>query len=722
MRFLVELNSFYVPCPVRSMHRKGENKLKKWFCLLLSLTLLLGCMAAPAGADTGMYERILQKIKPTATPEPAAEEETAPPSETPAPEASGPEASAPETEEPAGKDAPSDAEPDGFAGGYIRVPAGTPAYGKVNAAAPAGYFAEDAHAWADPAGRGWAKISFTDKAKKAVRTLYLPLSGVKVLSGAETTKLTVSLMMAKAAKQDGHYLPTAKFSEAAVPKVTPTPNPTRVPAPTDAPPAPTAPAAPTEEPAGFASCYLSIPAGTEGYAKAALSARVGYFPKAATVYAEEMGNGWFRAYYADTATRKAASVCICPAEFQVLSGTETAKMTALLLLAKAPVRDGHPLANAEFKKTSGTMTPSPTPAPALSVAVSVSAWEVSLGDQVVLTASVQGAEGKNVLWQWECSLDGRSDWKSPGLPGEQTDTLSFGATKGLLAFSYRCRAVVGKKTLYSEPVKVRWDGTQAMPVYRALLIGQSNYAAPLSRLTGTVHDANTMAGMLGGLSNSFSTRVVTDRTASQIRSDIRSAFAGAAPRDVSLLFYSGHGCADEGAERGALMGVDGSKLTMASLARELSQVSGRVIVVFDSCYSGASVSEKGSVSEETLSAILSGVVSAFSYYNKRSSDVKAGELADGKFVVLAAARIDELSGETRINGYRCGIFTYALTMGMGCTYPSGAYMGVMPADDGDLQVTLGEIYQYAYREALRLYPMQHAVCYGNRAEVLFSRK
>ncbi len=32
------------------------------------------------------------------------------------------------------------------------------------------------------------------------------------------------------------------------------------------------------------------------------------------------------------------------------------------------------------------------------------------------------------------------------------------------------------------------------------------------------------------------------RTASQIRSDIRSAFAGAAPRDVSLLFYSGHGC------------------------------------------------------------------------------------------------------------------------------------------------------------------------------------
>ena len=259
----------------------------------------------------------------------------------------------------------------------------------------------------------------------------------------------------------------------------------------------------------------------------------------------------------------------------------------------------------------------------------------------------------------------------------------------------------------------------------ALVIGQWHYAAPLGPLPGSLNDARAVRGMLTGLSNRFSAAMASDLTADQIRRAVRTAFSGAKDQDVSLLYYSGHGGSEEGTGKGALLGVDSSALTFADLAEILSGVKGRVIVILDSCYSGAAIAAKGaSRGGNPLDAFLKDAVSSFSGYTLSPEGIskRSGELAASKFIVLAAATEEEVAGETILDGYRCGIFTYSMLKGLGCVYPDGAYTGAMPADDGDLDVTLQEIYSYAYREANRIYSYQHVVYYGTGSEVLFSRK
>lgn len=259
----------------------------------------------------------------------------------------------------------------------------------------------------------------------------------------------------------------------------------------------------------------------------------------------------------------------------------------------------------------------------------------------------------------------------------------------------------------------------------ALVIGQWHYAAPLGPLPGCINDAGAVRGMLEGLSNRFNTVLASDLTADQMRRAIRTAFSGAKDQDVSLLYYSGHGGDEEGTGKGALLGVDGSALTIADLAEILSGVKGRVIVILDSCYSGAAIAAKGAFrGGSPLDAFLKEIVSGFSGYTLSPDGIsmRSGELAVPKFIVLAAATEEEAAGETVLDGYRCGIFTYSMLKGLGCVYPDGAYTGAMPADNGDLEVTLQELYSYAYLEANRIYSYQHVVYYGNGAETLFSRK
>ena len=259
----------------------------------------------------------------------------------------------------------------------------------------------------------------------------------------------------------------------------------------------------------------------------------------------------------------------------------------------------------------------------------------------------------------------------------------------------------------------------------ALVIGQTNYIE-YSTLPGCRNDVIAVRGMLTGLSHPFSTTLVTDLTADQMRAAIRSVFSSAKDEDVSLLYYSGHGKWDvETGNHGALVGVDSSLLTFADLAETLSGVKGRVIIILDSCYSGAAIDARGTKrgSQDPLDAFLQDAIASFSGYTQPSDGFrkKSGELAASKFIVIAAARYYEEAGEGPIDGYRCGVFTYSLLKGLGCAYPAGAYSGSMPADNGDLRVTLQETYDYTYAEANRIWSVQHAAYYGNDAEVLFRR-
>ena len=257
--------------------------------------------------------------------------------------------------------------------------------------------------------------------------------------------------------------------------------------------------------------------------------------------------------------------------------------------------------------------------------------------------------------------------------------------------------------------------------YRALCVGQNTYSS--SPLQGCVNDMNALAGMLKGLSNSFTVTKLSNATASQILNKIPKAFSGATDYDVSLFSYSGHGvdAGGSGTYQGALVGVDDSFLTLNELATALSKVPGRVIVILDSCHSGSAI--KGTTPDE-IEAFNRAAIEAFSGYwleGDGGSGTRMGELKQSKFVVITAASYDESSWDGKYDGsgYSQGAFSAALIKGMGCTYPKGAYSGTMPADrNNDGKITLKELYDYAYQTAIS-WANQHAQYYGVDSKVLF---
>ena len=662
-----------------------------------------------------------------------------------------------------------------FTEGYVQVASGTQAYSEPSASASvAGVFQKKCTVYASAAGDGWLEVAFYAGQKTWV--LYVPESAAQQVSGA--AELKAALIRLKAPRYNGWPLPTVSFKtgEAATKTRTPEPTAAATPEPTAAAtpeptvaatPEPTAtpaaagqtatqtPAAATSAPAvdtfeGFEKGYIQVPKGTAAYTAPSSGVTAGYFTKAASVYAVPAGNGWLEAAFLQYGTKKTMTVYLPAGAVTLLSEKDTLLLKVALAKAGAPkYGDGYlntvrftegsataaPAASATPTPDAGTAeeeetaeaTPVPTATPVQrGVTVTASAEEAKAGETVTLTAAVSGVRG-TLNYQWQHSQDGET-WKASTLSGAKTRTLSFTATEELLSESYRCLVVINAtEALISDAVSIAFDdGTR--PKYRALLIGQSNYAAPLAALPGCQNDVSAMRGMLTGLTNGFTVSTAANLTGDQIRSAVRSAFSGAKEQDVSLFYYSGHGSAESGTGRGALMGLDNDMVTMAELASILSGVNGRVIVILDSCYSGAAVTSKGETllksksASDPLDTFLQDVISSFSGIGRSYGfTAKSGELAVSKFVVLAAARYAEISGEGTIDGYRCGVFTYSLLKGMGCTYPVGAYKGSMPADNGDQEVTLMEIYSYAYREANSIYSPQHVVYYGPDEEVLFRR-
>ncbi len=265
--------------------------------------------------------------------------------------------------------------------------------------------------------------------------------------------------------------------------------------------------------------------------------------------------------------------------------------------------------------------------------------------------------------------------------------------------------------------------------YRALLIGNNNYTS--SPLYGCVNDVNAMAGMLNRLSMDYTGTVVKNARKATIIDQIRKTFAGATDSDVSLFYYSGHGvdAGGSGVNQGALVGVDGNIITMRELAAELSKFRGRIIVILDSCHSGAAIG-KSQNADDVLDAFNDEVIEAFSGYyletENPESGAKSGELKQSKFIVITAASITQssLDGSFDGSGYRQGAFTAALIKGMGFAYPNGMYAVPLcfPADtNGDRKATLKELYTYAYNKAYSWTGSQRAQYYGNDNEVVFSR-
>ena len=317
--------------------------------------------------------------------------------------------------------------------------------------------------------------------------------------------------------------------------------------------------------------------------------------------------------------------------------------------------------------------------------------------------------------------------------GENTNFLiSYSLTAGY-TYYYQVRFYSSTAT-GSISLVMSADSTPTTTRYRALLIGNEDYAD--GTLPGCINDATAMNRMLSGLSNSFSCTQRNSQTAAQIKSAISTAFSGATNNDVSLFYYSGHGMgSDSSSILGALVGINYSNnyndyLTTSALASELSKVPGRVIVILDSCHSGAAINKGIEDPEASAEAFNQSVIDAFAAYDSTVyvNNEKVGELATSKFIVITACRKDQTSSSFTYtsgsnSGKSFGAFTKCFVEGCGVQYFTGSYTGSMPADsNSNNQLTVYEIYTYAQTEASALNSGQTAQYYAsNSSEVLFRR-
>ena len=270
--------------------------------------------------------------------------------------------------------------------------------------------------------------------------------------------------------------------------------------------------------------------------------------------------------------------------------------------------------------------------------------------------------------------------------------------------------------------------------YRAVVVGESAYTSA-SVLTGCVNDAAAITGMLKGLPTPYSVTTLKNASRSQIISAIRAMCSATKEGDVSLFTFSGHGIRIIDSNEnpvytnpyfGALLTVEGGKISFETLAAELSQAKGRVIVLLDSCHSGASISKSAGGTDE-LDAFTAAAIEAFAAYDTTAT--RMGDLKNSKFVVIAAASYTQSSYDGRYDGsgYYQGAFSAAIVKGLGAKYPNGARNGsAMPADkNGNKQVTLKELYDYTYQTAYNWTKSggspQRAQYYGTDSEVLFRR-
>ena len=343
-------------------------------------------------------------------------------------------------------------------------------------------------------------------------------------------------------------------------------------------------------------------------------------------------------------------------------------------------------------------------------------------------------------------------------------------------FRVRCyvnytHSVTGKQTKtwsqYSDVLSIKPTGSaSAAKTYRALLIGNSDYREYEENLNGPKYTTQAMKGMLKNYGYS-SVTVKENLTASQIISNIRSAFSKASSDDVSLFFFDGHG----ETRTGALEGVDGRSVYLSTLANTLKEVPGKVVIILENCGSGGGVYKAGNSangaepalngSSGETSELAPGGSSVYGesgpgfdsdeaefdpeLFNRQVIDAFAavdpgleasdntedllsdgsllpqaglGELRNSKFLVLTATTRNEESWEFSQDGSSIwgGALTRAITEAAGCTFPTGSYKGPITADTNkDKKLTLHELFTYVkpcVTEMVRkLKAVQHVSCY-----------
>lgn len=238
--------------------------------------------------------------------------------------------------------------------------------------------------------------------------------------------------------------------------------------------------------------------------------------------------------------------------------------------------------------------------------------------------------------------------------------------------------------------------TQAAPKYRALLVGQQMYRPDVNKVrVGSINTTQSMAEMLGTQSmdgERYATRVLLDSTRNETLAAIRETFRDAVENDVSLFYITCHGDYENGMSY--LQFYDGSILAARDLELELRRIPGTVVVIVDCCGSGGLIGRASSLEDFNR-----GVVSVF------SGATGAGEMALGKYKVLASAALDQESyrisfDENATEGDMATVFARAICDGAGYSIDRAQRAAVRADLNYDQKITLQEIYLYASRRVM----------------------
>ena len=312
------------------------------------------------------------------------------------------------------------------------------------------------------------------------------------------------------------------------------------------------------------------------------------------------------------------------------------------------------------------------------------------------TVAAEGAAS----YQWYYRASASGSWAKTSLSGCTTATLSVKATAARDGYQYRCKVSNEYGYTYSEPaaLTVNADGTVT---YRALLIGQTyegcdpEIIPPLTCDLDVENLTNTFGSVQGALGGDIRVTAMLNAGYADITGGIAAAFADADEDDVSIFYYSGHGVADNsGRLAGALITVeedgDYEYFMLDTLAEILRAVPGRVVVLMDSCGSGAAIYENGQLTAgPDARRFNEAVIRAFA-----GPVENLGDFREPKFIVMTGAAHLEYSWESSGGGW----FTWYFARGIRDGKPADA--------DGDGTVTLCELYDYVYTNVYNRGPYQ----------------
>ena len=224
--------------------------------------------------------------------------------------------------------------------------------------------------------------------------------------------------------------------------------------------------------------------------------------------------------------------------------------------------------------------------------------------------------------------------------------------------------------------------------YRALVLGEQNYAAGRTRVGG-LNTAQGVADMLGEQTIDGEKYAVTlrmDVTREALIDAIDETFSDATEKDLSLFYINCHGDYDGSAY---IELHDGTRVTAAQLEMLLRRIPGKVVVIMDCCRSGGFLSDAGH--------FMGAMQSAFSKLN--------GPLTDDKYIVLTSAGPDQDSyrrsfAEGDGEESMATIMARALCEGAGWDLIGNRICTLKADADKSRQITVQEIYLYLSRRVM----------------------